>query len=247
MLYALVLAIGRDPLPGAEERFAVAQPKQLPAPARLAPIEGIETSQVPAADLGAVVTRVTVPVRVSALPQSLRTAEAGVATYHSVTGGEFHWYPLSEGIPGQNGGLLITAQAPQHTRLTVTFAATREQARHGYIDRHEFDVAASNGRATDIVELDGAVHAVRFDLPKGVDQAGPLRLQRVDDRQWLPMLHGTAGLKLRSGKVLSLQLGAGTYELQDPLAPERTQRFDVPGTPSVTVTAALPPARDGRL
>ncbi|MFN3241738.1 MAG: hypothetical protein ACE37K_09525 [Planctomycetota bacterium] len=247
MLYALVLAVGRDPLPGAEERFVVAPPTQLPAPTRLAPIPGIETSQVPDTNIGAVATRVTVPVHISDLPESLRNGTAGVATYHTDTGGDFRWYPLDEAIPGQRGGLLITAQAPQGTRLTVTFSARREHARRGYLDRHEFEVDATDTGATPIVELDGAVHAVRFDLPTDVDQAGPLRLQRVDDRQWLPMLHSTAGLKLRSGTELTLQLGSGAYELQDPLAPERAQRFEVPGTPAVTVTAALPPARDGRL
>jgi len=242
-----VLAIGRDPLPGAEERFAVAPSEQLPAPQRLAPIAGIETSQVPDTDLGGPTVRVTVPVHVALIPKSLRNGEAGVATFHTVTGGDFRWYPLADGIPGRNGDLLITAQSPTGALLTVTFAATREHARHGYIDRHQLEVAASDGRATDVIELDGSLHAVRFDLPNDIEQAGPLRLQRTDDRQWLPMLHTTAGLKLRRGKELTLQLGAGTYELQDPLAPDRTQTFDVPGATSVTVTAALPPARDGRL
>ncbi|MCK5940869.1 MAG: hypothetical protein KAI24_02770, partial [Planctomycetes bacterium] len=99
----------------------------------------------------------------------------------------------------------------------------------------------------EVVALDGAVHRVRFDLPTDLDQAGPLRLQRVDDRQWLPMLHATSGLRLRRGVDLTLTLGAGSYELQDPLAPERAQTFELPGTTAVTVTAALPPARDGRL
>lgn len=247
MLYALVLAIGRDPLPGAEDRFAVAPSEALPAPARLAPIDGIEDSQVPPTDLGDVAARVTVPVRVSALSERMRTGAGGVATYHTVTGGDFRWYPLDEAIPGQNGGLLFTAQAPNGTELTVTFAVTREHARHGYVDRHVFVVDAPSGKATAIVELDGAVHDVRFDLPDGVEQAGPLRLQRVDDRQWLPMLHSTAGLKLRRGSELTLQLGAGRYELQDPLVPERAQTFAVPDASAVTVTAALPPARDGRL
>ncbi len=94
--------------------------------------------------------------------------------------------------------------------------------------------------------LPGAVHRVRLDLPTDHDRAGPLRLQRVDDRQWLPMLHGTAGVTLVRGTELALQLGAGSYELQDALRPELRQRFEVPAVEVVELSAELARARAGR-
>ena len=92
----------------------------------------------------------------------------------------------------------------------------------------------------------GLTHKVLFHLPLRVEGAGPLRLTRVDDRQWLLMPDNTSGLTLRRGTETSLQLSPGTYELQDPLAPNRSQQFTVPETTNVEVTASLTRVRDDR-
>ncbi|MCK5942903.1 MAG: hypothetical protein KAI24_13080, partial [Planctomycetes bacterium] len=147
MLYTLVLAIGRDPLPGADERVVVPSARELPAPSRLTRIPGIDTSEIQPTDLGDVPARVTVPVQVDHVPESLRAGGAGVATFRTMTGGDFRWFSLDEAIPGPDGALLFTAQAPNGTGLTVTFAADREHARHGYISRRKLVVNAPDGRS----------------------------------------------------------------------------------------------------
>ncbi|MFT4515884.1 MAG: hypothetical protein ACI89X_001998 [Planctomycetota bacterium] len=245
MLYALILAVGRDPLPGAADRFEAPQLEQPAAPARLAPVAGIETSQVPSID-DRIRDRATVTIHVHDAPTLQGNSSAGVATFHTLTGGEFRWLPLSEATLGEDNSLVVTADAQLGTRLTVTLASNREHARHGYIAKKVLDVASENGRQTPLVSLQGLVHDVQFNLPTNVERAGPMRLQRVDDRQWLPMRHDTSSLTLRRGKVTSLKLGAGTYELQDPLLPERSQQFTVPETTTIEVSATLAPARDDR-
>ena len=124
----------------------------------------------------------------------------------------------------------------------MTLASASDLARHGYLTRRV--VVAEPGA---VVRLSGAQHEVRFDLPDGVEQAGPLRLQRVDDREWLPMEAAPAGLKLQRGARTSLLLGAGRYELQDPLAPTAAQVFEVPAPAgAVTLSRSLARAPDGR-
>lgn len=247
---ALVLAIGRDPLP------SPLHPVGIPAPPPIAPPEPLPRSdEVEALRNGADpeaagdlrnTRRITLPVHVANAPEPLR-ANGGVATFHRVTGGDFRWHALADADAADDGSLLIHADAVIGSALTVTFAASRAHARHGYLARVDVDVArhADSGTAAPIA-LDGSVHRVRFDLPESVDRAGPLRLQRIDDRQWLPMLHSTAGLTLARGTELELELGKGDYELQDPLAPERAQQFAVPGSDSITIAPELAPARDGQ-
>jgi len=83
------------------------------------------------------------------------------------------------------------------------------------------------------------VSPTRFELPSGRGRAGPLRLVRVDDPQWLPMEHGTTGVLLADTESVTLLLGAGTYELQDPIARDKTQRFDVPAKDAVVISSTL--------
>lgn len=245
VLYALILAIGRDPLPGARDRYAPAQIEQPKAPERLPVVADIGTSRLGSVD-DEIRDRVTIPIQIHGTPDLATDKDAGVATFHTLTGGEFRWFPLTEALRGQDQSLLVTADAQLGTRLTVTLASKREHARHGYIARQIVDVTSQDGRQTAFVALEGTVHEVQFNLPRNVESAGPLRLQRVDDAQWLPMRHDTSGLTLRNGKVTRLQLGAGTYELQAPLRPDQSQQFTVPETTVVDVSSSLAPARDGR-
>ncbi len=246
MLYALILAIGRDALPGATERYVAPEFEQPSAPKRLPPIAGIETSSVPAIEpLRA--ERVQIPIQIVNVPEFLHGTDAGVATFHTLTGADFHWLPLSEASAGQDGTLQAKVHAAAGTRLTVTLSARRAHARHGYIARQIVDIEAANGTSAAIVKLNGRVHDVQINLPTNVERAGPLRLQRVDDRKWLPMLHSSSGLALQRGITTSLRLAPGTYELQDPLASDRSQQFTVPDVTSVEVNSTLAPAANGRL
>lgn len=183
------------------------------------------------------------------MTEFLHGTDAGVATFDTLTGADFHWLPLSEASAGQDGALQAKVHAAAGTRLTVTLSAKRAHARHGYIARQIVDIEAANGTSAAIVKLNGRVHKVQINLPTNVERAGPLRLrlQRVDDRRWLPMRHSSSGLLLQRGITTSLRLAPGIYELQDPLASDRSQQFTVPDVTSVEVSSTLAPAANGRL
>lgn len=247
MIYSLILSIGRDPLPGAETPFVAHELAKPPLPERLAPIAGIETSSVPPIK-NLPDARVQVAIAVDNVPEFLRTQDAGIATFHTATGGGFRWLPLLGATTADDGTVLAKVEAEVGSSLTVTLAASRAHARHGYIARHILDVEATNGTTTaKPIRLDGHVHEVVINLPNNVDRAGPLRLQRIDDRRWLPMLHGSSGVTLQSGTITKLRLAAGTYELQDPVAADRRQQFTVPDETTIEVSSTLAPAGDGRL
>lgn len=232
-LYALVLTFGRDPLPGADQRYEAPSRTPLPRPARLAPVPELSALQASAPPD----ERPLIPLRVEVrdIAAALRTPNAGVAVFLAATGGDFRWRPLSVSERRDDGAAALSVRAPAGAEYCVTLASASDRARHGYLARRVVVVAPGA-----IVRLSGALHDVRFDLPDGADQAGPLRLQRIDDRDWLPMQAAPSGLKLRSGTRTVLQLGAGSYELQDPLTPSAAQVFDVPAASgAVMVSAAL--------
>ena len=91
-----------------------------------------------------------------------------------------------------------------------------------------------------------AVTAVRLQLPPTARRAGPLQLARVDDPHWLPMHCGANGITLIGDSPQDLLLGAGQYELCDPLAPLRRQRFEVPARDPVVLIDSLAVLRAGR-
>jgi len=216
----------------------------MPAPQPLASSHGFGegTSELPDVSPR---SRREVTVRVLELADELR-ADGGIATFHTATGSDFRWFPIADAERDADGALVVRATAVCDCRLTITFAAQRGQARHGYLQRTELDLQQ---QPDDIPPVDmlGTITTVRLQLPTYADQAGPFRLQRADDRMWLPMLHGTSGLTLKRGRELELQLGPGPYELQDPLHPERSQAFEVPRDTTVVLSETLAPPRDGRL
>ena len=239
--YALVLSIGRDALPGDEERYRPPARTALRRPARLEPVPGIRDQLEPPSGLSAVAAPRPVRIRLEGASPAQSAAGAGVASFHTETGGDFRWYPIATATAAADGALEVETAARAGTSLTISFAASRAQARHGYIARAQVEAGA-----TAAATLRGDVHRVRFDLPASVEQAGPLLLQRQDDRQWLPMSHSTAGLRLRKGTQLYLELGAGDYELLDPLSPQTAQTFSVPATDVVVVSSELAAAAGDR-
>lgn len=236
-----MLAVGRDALPGAEARYQPPTRAALPQPARLPPVPGLRDELRPPPGLRAIADQQSVQIRLEGTSDAQVAAGAGVASFHAETGGDFRWFPLAQTTTAADGAFELATAARSGTALTITFAASRAQARHGYIARVQAEAGATNAAT-----LRADVYRVRFDLPEGTEKAGPLLLQRVDDRQWLPMSHSTAGLRLRKGAQLHLELGPGDYELLDPLSPGRAQAFSVPDAEVVVVSAALTPAAGDR-
>ena len=101
-----------------------------PLPKRLLPINGIEASPVKPIDRARKLS-VSIRVEVQDVPASMDQKLAGVATFHTLTGSNFRWMPLSDATPAENGSLQFTMEAPTTSMLTVTLAANREHARHG--------------------------------------------------------------------------------------------------------------------
>lgn len=246
LLYTVVLAIGRDPLPAADTALQPPKIERLSAPSHLDAYVDEQGDAPPAFAPNAPRRLVTLPIQVVDAPRDLREGTGGVATFDEVGGGEFRWYPLDEAIDGQDGSLLVTAEAELGARLSITFAATSDQARHGYLSRRDLLIESPDGRSAPLVSVRGDVHTVRFDLPTDAERAEPLRVRRADDPQWLPMLHGTSGMNLKRGSNTELLLGPGDYVLQDPLEPTRSQSFQVPGTSAVTLSRDLAPTRSAR-
>ena len=238
-LYALVLAVGRDALPGATERFHLPVRTEIRRPQRLGPVLADGDAEAMASIRAPDAALLPVQVRLLGTDVDLRGGRAGVASFHTETGGDFRWLPVRAAEVGPDGSCVFEVSAREGTQLTVTFAAAREHARHGYIDRELLVVRDAEAPEPQTVTLSAATHEVVFELPAGVDHAGPLRLQRASDRQWLPMQHATAGIKLRRGERTALELAAGTYELQAPLSSGAPQAFSVPAADRVTVSPAL--------
>ena len=245
-LYRVILAVGREPLPGASERFEPPARPELQRPRRLERVRDVVDAQDSKSfdQRG----RALLPVRVllDMAADAPARARAGIASFHTKTGGDFRWLPLSAARSGPDGQRSFEVTARENTQLTITYAAAREHARHGYIDRKVVDVGAGGDARLLTIQLSAATYAVRFELPEGVDQVGPLRLQRIDDRQWLPMANATTGLKLRRGESTALELAVGTYELQEPLTTGAQQTFVVPDVEVVQVTPALARSGAGR-
>lgn len=242
-LYALVLAIGRDPLPS----LTSPQEPQLTPPAppeRLSPVPETNAPSPITDDDQKPEVRIAVLIHVTIPDGQVLPAGAGVATFDASTATDFRWHPIDSLTSGADG-LSLSAEGIQGHTLTVTLAAERGDARHGYIARR--DVACRRGAddAITTVVLSGRVTEVTFELPVDCERAGPLRLARHDDPMWGAMRQQHIGLTLSRGAKISMPLGDGDYELTDPLTGDHTQRFSVPAASRITIDAGLTPARDG--
>ena len=197
--------------------------------------------------------RVALPVRVQGLDAGLRTT-AGVGVFDAATGASFSWTPLAEGVLADDGSVRVEIQAYTTGDLCVTVATGRDLARHGYLARTILptplasSTAAAGAGAGALAEVTIAVETatIRFELPAGAERAGPLRLTRTEDASWIPMYQGPTGITVDRDATVEIVLGAGQYELTDPLAPERHQRFEVPGPGVVTLSETLTASRADR-
>lgn len=186
----------------------------------------------------------SVVIHLHSLPAASRTATMGVATFDATNGSGFVWTPLTAANEQADGSLLLRATVHDTSEQSVTFATDRAFARHGYLARSRFVPDRRSGEVA--VSLDATTNLIRFELPPTATRAGPLRIVRLDDPTWMPMEHGTTGLSVTSSGPTTVLFGAGEYELQDPLVPERTQRFVVPASGPVVLSPSLTVARAGR-
>lgn len=167
----------------------------------------------------------------------------GIATFETDSGAGFTWTSLAGAIADGND-LLVTTSLYGSAERTVTLATEGAFARRGYVARATFVPDPAAGTAE--LAIDASMHATRFALAPTSSRAGPLRLARLDDSQWLPMAHGPTGLSIAAGSPVTVLLGSGSYELCDPVEPARRQRFDVPAPGPIVIDPALSAARVDR-
>ncbi|MBL8750975.1 MAG: hypothetical protein JNK78_17580 [Planctomycetes bacterium] len=180
-------------------------------------------------------TRLT--IRVKGIAPSLPAAHAGVACFDATSGAGFVWTPLSEAAE-RDGSLVFDVTVHGSNEQNITVASTREFARHGYLALARWDPRRSSRGSTEVV-LDATAQNVSFALEPSASRAGPLRILRLDDPQWLPMELASTGLYLTRGAAATMLLGSGVYELCCPIDPERRQRFEVPASGTVVLTPDL--------
>jgi hypothetical protein len=230
---------------------AVALPLQLPevvvapAPQRLARDPQFDTQQFAVGRDSAPIVGRKIAITLRDLPATLATTTAGVATFQADTGADFVWTPLSTATASANGALLLESRAFAAGDLVVTLASARSFARHGYLARTRLALPPATD-AEVAVELRLRLGRVRLRLPDTDLTPVPLRLVRTDDPEWLPMEFQGGSVQVPRGGELQLLLGAGSYEVRDPLAPTRSLRFEVPDATEVDVSAVLEPAKGDR-
>lgn len=227
-----------QPLPAIAPIVPPALPSRLPAAAEF------ERNTLPAA-ARRTQPSATVRVHIPAVPAALRNGQSGVAVFDAATGADFVWTPIDAAAIDADGAVTVAIVTRVRGELTVAVAAAAEWARHGYLARTSVTIDGPTGREI-AVELPVAIGEVSLALPDGAPAPGPLRLSRCDDPFWLPTFLSATGLQVAPGEPVHLLLGAGCYELIDPIDAERRQGFDVPAAHPVVISAPLIPARVDR-
>lgn len=242
--WSALLAIGRGPMRTAPPRTIADLPRPA-APERL-PAGIDQTREASTADAvwqpGAAVD---VAIRVRNVPETVRSAETGLAVM-AETGADFAWIPLADATTAPDGCSIATSKSHAGDKLVVTLATSRAFARHGYLARSTAEVRRDPSGAIAEIPFDVDVTTVRLQLPPTARRAGPLQLRRVDDPQWLPLHCSRNGITLIGNSPLDLLLGAGQYELSDPLDPTRRQPFEVPRKDPIVLSEPLAVLRAGR-
>lgn len=216
--------------PLAVDTAATASPP-LPAPTRLAGDPNFGRLALAANDLRHT-TPIPITVRLRGVDPGWRTESCGVAISSRDGGSGLVWLPLTAATLDQ-GTYTLQHRLTKGDEILVAVAASRACALHGYLTRSAFTVSEP---AT--LDIDASATRVAFRGPGTSRHLGPLRIVRSSDAHWVPMAGAAAGLVLSSAND-ELWLGQGSYELCDPIRNEARQRFDVPGTQLVEISASL--------
>lgn len=185
---------------------------------------------------------------VEAVPAALRT-RLGVATFATVTGGDFVWTRLDDGVLEPGGSITVRSLVPTDGDLDITIAPSAELARHSYLVRRHLAAAERRQDQRGAVTLSALPTEVAFVLPvspPGETCRGPWRLVRLDDPNWIPQQLDSTGVFLNSERTTTLLLGPGRYQLQDPLEPARHQEFAVPADSTIMLSDELARPASGR-
>lgn len=182
---------------------------------------------------------IAITLRLRGVDPEWRTEECGVAIGSRDGGSGLAWIPLSSATAEQ-GVYTLHHRLSRSDEILVAVAASRACALHGYLARSAFTVTEPT-----TLDLDASASRVTFRRPGSKRHLGPLRIVRSSDAHWVPMAGAAAGLVLAQDGS-QLWLGHGSYELCDPIHNDRRQRFDVPATQQVQVSANLAPAATDR-
>lgn len=245
----------------AQPNFILERPGQ---PARLTPHGEGRAFAAPAAAHLSPAGSVKCEVILASLAVDLVGENAGIASYSKQTGGSFHWVPLSEGVPRLNGSIALSIRITSKDAV-LTLSTSEKHARHGYLVSRTVQPGELSPRSIETsrtfafrsakppffvialrpIVFDAVAANTTLELPEGVSHAGPLQLVRVGDLDWHPQVIAASGLFLDSERATIL-LGAGVYDLVDPIDATVRQRFRVPTAEAITIESRLARPR-GRL
>lgn len=215
------------------------------APEHLPPAAEFSRHAAPAAVARAATPNLVVPVLVRGVDPAWRTPDMGVALFAAETGADFVWQPLAGAAPAADGSLLVECTTGAMGDVVVTLASERRFARHGYLAKLQTRPVVASRDRSQPMELAVRAAAVTFAAPELPYHVGPLRLARRDDPDWLPPLPTATGLAFDGATRHTLLLGAGDYELRDPLS-DRAQQFSTPATTNVAINGIWAAARADR-
>lgn len=232
--YSFLLSLRRGPLRQVEAPPPVPPTTSLPAPDRLLADPELRHRAMPASVAMDPREPSRIAIALRNVPAGLDRAVAGIALFASDTGADFVWTPLA--ALGADDTLATTT--PIVGSVTITLARDQAFARHGYLARTTHTFSRSRGPLTALPFECGAA-SVRLTVDNPQHVAGPLRLRRVDDPLWNASDAAPLGITVRGKAEVELVLGAGDYELEDPVDPARRQRFRVPAAAPVQINAAL--------
>lgn len=242
--WSALLALGQGPWRTAPPRAIEDLPRPA-APQRLPAGFAVNRGAAAADAVWQPGAPIDVVIRLRNVPRTLPGTETGLAVT-TETGADFAWIPLAETTAAPDGSLIATSKLHAGDKLVVTLACSRAFARHGYLARSVAQVSRGPAGALAEIPFDLDVTTVRLQLPPAARRAGPLQLRRVDDPQWLPLHCCGNGITLVGDSPLDLLLGAGQYDLSDPLDPTRRQRFVAPSKDPIVVNDSLAVLRAGR-
>lgn len=229
--YSFVLSLRQPPIRTDARSKPAAATKAIDAPQ---PVDARRDARAFVLPIDASIASTAEPVAVSIhveAPADL-TNTAGAALV-SADGTHEQWAPFAAMTATPDGRRVVQWDGERQGG-TVTIATSREEARHAYLARYQHDASAT-------MRIDCVAAVVALRPPEGTAAAGPLRLVRIDHPQWLPLAIATAGLYVGPGTTLLL--GAGDYELVDPIDDSKRQRFSVPAASTVMLDPGFAPPR----